>query len=105
MKNDETNPNGAKKPRARLWVTWITVFGGIMLLMLLRDRWEAQGELISQYQFEQLLDAGQIAHATITYDAQNSALTEIIGNYWKHQNDQKTVMPFRTKVRLTGELE
>ena len=105
MTNDETNPNGSKKATPRRWLIWIAVFGGIIILMLLRDRWEDQSDFISQYQFEQLLDAGDIAHATVVYSAQNSALTEIVGKYWKNQNDQKTAVPFRTKVRLTSRLE
>jgi ATP-dependent Zn protease len=61
--------------------------------------------MISQYKFEQLLDDEQIAHATIIYDTQNSPLTEVIGNYVENQSGQRTIAPFRARIRLTGGLE
>jgi len=75
-----------------------------VLLMLLRDKRESQpGEQISQHRFEELVDAGQIVHATVSYDNQ-SPLNEIDGVYKAEGNVQKEVR-FRTKVRLTGRLE
>ena len=81
----------------------MAIFVGIVLLTLFRDRWD-QREWISQYQFQELLDAGQIVRGTILYDEQKP-LNEITGRYFKNQNDQRVEIPFRTNVRLTQELE
>jgi ATP-dependent Zn protease len=106
MTNDERNPKGPKGAKSRSWIVWVTIFCGILLLMFLRDRWNNQGgSAISQYKFEQLLEDEQIAHATIVYDTQNSPLTEVVGQYLENQNGQKTVVPFRARIRLTGGLE
>ena len=88
---------------ARTWIIWITIFGGIILLMLLRDKWESSGEPINQHRFEELLDAGLIVHATVWYDNQ-SALNKIDGTYRVESNAANDV-PFRTDVRLTRRLE
>ncbi len=88
---------------SRIWIVWITIFGGIILLMLLRDNWDSPGEQISQHRFEELLDANQIAHAIVWYDNQ-SPLNEIAGAY-KSEGNVSPEVPFRTKVRLTHRLE
>jgi len=105
MTNDEKDSKGPGSSTSRLWIVWVTIFVGIIFLMFLRDRWENQGEVISQYQFEQLLDDGQITRAVLNYSPPNVALTEITGTYWKGQNDQRTAVAFRAKVRLTSRLE
>ena len=74
-----------------------------MLLMLIRDQWESQGEQLNPHRFEELLDAGQIVRATVWYDNQ-SPLNQIDGTYRVEGNARKEV-PFRTNVRLTGRLE
>ena len=38
------------------WVVWIAILGGIVLLMLFKDRMEPPGDPLSQYQFQQLVD-------------------------------------------------
>ncbi len=81
----------------------MSIFGGILLLMLFRDKWESEGEPINQHRFEELLDAGQIVHAAVWYDNQ-SPLNQIDGTYRVEGNARKEV-PFRTNVRLTGRLE
>ena len=72
--------------------------------MLFREPWVSEGERISQHRFEELVDAGQIVHATVSYDNQ-SQLNEVVGTYSKIDHDSKQEVPFRTKVRLTGSLE
>src|SRR5438477_13059359 len=96
------NPNGYHAP-SRAWLVWIAIFAGIMLLMLVRENWETRGDYISQHRFEELVDAGQIARATIYYDNQ-SQLNEIVGSY-KIEGDANKQVPFRTKVRMTASLE
>src|SRR6266436_1490389 len=100
----------------RTWVVWIAIFGGIILLMVMRDRWESPGQLINQYRFQQLVESNQIAEATLNYNPQDQYLTEVVGKYYKtdpsgartpakdgKDGDQKE--PFRAKVRLTTDLE
>jgi ATP-dependent Zn protease len=108
--NTDGGENGAgasKKPRrpARAWVIWAAIFCGIILMMLFKDRMEAPGDILNQYQFEQLVDSSRIVRATINYNPQNSALNEIVGKYRKQENDRTFEVPFRATVRLTRDLE
>ena len=97
----------------RTWIVWIAIFGGIILLMLFRDRMETQGEPLSQYRFQQLVESNQIAQATINYSPQNPYLTEIVGKFFRtdasgnhiKKNDQEELVAFRTKARLTPKME
>ena len=89
----------------RTWVTWTIIFAGIILLILFKQRMESPGEILSQYQFEQIVDAGQLVRATILYDQQNPMLNEIEGRYYKGAGDKKVEVPFRATVRLNGQLE
>src|SRR2546421_12712779 len=102
MSNDHNNEKKGSQKSRRLWIVWIAIFGGIILLMLFRDRMETQGEQLSQYDFELKVGSDQIAQATINYTPQNPYLTEIIGTYFKtgtrqdhtKQNDHAEVVPF-----------
>src|SRR4051812_14955661 len=67
----------------RTWIVWIAIFGGIITLMLVKDKMEWQGESLKQYRFQQLVDSNLIAKAVINYNPQNGALTEITGEYYK----------------------
>src|SRR4249920_2899203 len=101
--DDEKNAKkgGEFKVPPRTWVVWIAIFGGIILLMLMRDKWESQGKQVSQAEFQQLVDSNQIVSAVINYSPQNLSLTEVTGKY--NQKDPKgvdVVVPFRAKVRL-----
>jgi ATP-dependent Zn protease len=104
---DVTGASGTGKPRVprRTWIVWAAIFCGIVLLMLFKDRMEPPGDTLSQFQFEQLVDAGQIVRATINYAPQGSALNEVVGIYTKQDNDTRVQVPFRAKVRLAGGLE
>jgi cell division protease FtsH len=121
MENDHRHEAGehrfgtgveSRKP-GRTFLVWIAVFGGIILLMLFRDRMESESELLSQYDFEQKVESHQIAQATINYSSQNPYLTEIVGKYFKtgtaedhsKKTDQAEMITFRAKVRLTPQLE
>ena len=104
---------GEFKVPPRTWVVWIAIFGAIILLMVMRDRWESPGTLINQYKFQQLVASNQIAQATINYNPQDPYLTEIIGRYYKLDptgaripgKDGEVTENFRAKVRLTSRLE
>jgi len=114
--DDEKNAKkgGEFKVPPRTWVVWIAIFGGIILLMLMRDKWESQGKPIGQAEFQQLVDSNQIASATINYSPQNLSLTEVAGKYYKTDNTgarikdrtgQEELVSFRAKVRLYKKLE
>jgi ATP-dependent Zn protease len=89
----------------RTWIVWTAIFGGIILLMLFRERMESQGQEINQYKFEQLVNAKRIVSATVNYNAQNPALIEVSGRYSDGAAGQETKVPFRAKIRLTNTLE
>ena len=100
---DQKGGAGFRVP-ARTWIIWLSIFVGIMLLMFIKEGMGEQGERISQYQFEELVDSERIARATIIYD-QQSPLNEIVGTYYKSGNRAGVEVPLRAKVRLTGRLE
>ena len=120
MTNDPGNESGELRPGTdgkirvptRTWIVWISIFCGIILVVVFRDRMESH-ELLSQYDFELKVGSDQIAQATINYSPQNPYLTEIVGTYFKtgtrqdhtSQNDHAGVVPFIAKVRLTPRLE
>src|SRR6266404_3188085 len=104
--DDEKNPKkgGEFRVPPRTWIVWIAIFGGIILLMLFKERMEAPGETISSYKFFQLVESNQITQATISYNPQNP-LNEVIGKYYKIENDRRTEVAFRAKVKLTEKME
>src|SRR5437879_2212981 len=73
--------------------------------MLVRERIESQGEVITQYKFEQLVNAERIVRATVNYNPQNAALIEVSGRYSEVIAGQETNIPFHAKIRLTTTLE
>src|SRR5881296_3467322 len=106
--NDDEKPakkGGEFRVPPRTWIVWIAIFGGIIALMLFREKWESPGEAISQYKFQQLVESNQITQATINYSPQNPFLNEIVGKYDRIENDRRVSVPFRTKARLTQKLE
>src|SRR6516225_454523 len=103
--DDKNSRKGGEfKVPPRTWIVWIAIFGGIILLMLFKDRYDSPGDLITKAHFQQLVDSNQIVQATISYSPQ-SQLNEIAGKYWKIENDRKIEVPFRAKVRLTPTME
>jgi ATP-dependent Zn protease len=106
LHGEQNKNSGSKEFRVplRTWVVWIAIFGGTMVLVMLRDKMGPPGELLNQPQFQELVDAGRIVRATISYDPQNPALNEITGLYRKDDSD-KAGVPFHLKVRLTARME
>src|SRR5205809_2455896 len=82
--DDDRNPKqgGEFRVPPRTWIVWIAIFGGIILLMLMRERWDSQGENLPQWHFQQLVDSNLISQATVNYSPQNSLLTEIVGKHY-----------------------
>ena len=96
---------GEPRTPRRTWIVWILVLGGVIGLMIFKERMDSPGEVISQYRFEQLVEQGQIVNATVNYDPQNSALNEVVGRYFKTEGDAKIQVPFRARIRMTNALE
>ncbi len=115
--DDEKTPKkgGEFRVPPRTWIVWIAIFGGIIMLMLMRDKWETQGEPLPQWRFMQLYDSNLIAQAVVNYNPQNPLLTEIIGRYIvadkdgnviKGENGRPKEVAFRTQAaRLTEKYE
>src|ERR1043166_662065 len=105
--DDEKNPKkGEFRVPPRTWIVWIAIFGGIILLMLMRDKWETQGDNVAQWRFMQLYESNQVTQAIVNYNPQNTLLVEIIGKYRPIDKDGNLTkeVPFRTKARLTPEM-
>jgi len=112
---------GEFKVPPRTWVIWIAIFGGIIMLMLLKDRMETPGKILLQYEFLQKVESNSVAEATINYNPQSPLLTEIVGKYYNTDKDGKRIkvkvkvdgqevekdelVAFRTKARLTEKME
>jgi cell division protease FtsH len=101
---DPQSDGAAPAPR-RAWIVWLILLGGIIGLLLFKDRMAGPGEVISQFQFEQLVNSNLIVHAVVNYDPQNSAVNEVAGTYRKTENSGMTETPFRARIRLTGGME
>lgn len=91
-------------PRARTYIVWVAVLGGIILLTLFKDRLEPSAGQISQSRFEELLDSDAIKQAVVNYGSQD-ALNAIVGVYYATNGASVAEVPFRAKVRLTPRLE
>ena len=114
--NDDDKPSkkgGEFRVPPRTWIVWIAIFGGIILLMLAKERMTPPSEQLSQYNFFQKVDSNLVAHAIINYSAQSAFLTEIVGAYYEKDRDGNVIkedgkpkeFPFRTKARLTNRME
>src|SRR5437660_4912969 len=111
--NDEDkNPKkgGEFRVPPRTWIVWIAIFGGIILLMLMREKWDTQGDSLPMWRFMQLVDSNAITEAKVYYNPQNTLLTEIVGKYRLTDKDGAYLkgskdIPFRTKARLSEAME
>lgn len=103
-KTDEKPKKGGDfRVPPRTWIVWIAIFGGIMLLMFFKDQMNTEGQVLSQHEFFELVEADQIENASINYNPQSAYLTEITGTYYATGSDEGT--PFVTKARLTESME
>jgi cell division protease FtsH len=113
MSDDERNAKkgGEFRVPPRTWIVWIAIFGGIIALMVAKDKMDWQGEILTQNQFLQKLASNQIAQATINYSPQSPFLQDIIGKYYRTDKDGTVVrdkaheVAFRAKARLTEKME
>src|SRR5579872_917662 len=102
--DDDKNPKkGEFRVPPRTWIVWIAIFGGIILLMLFKEKLDSPADTLSQFAFQQLVESNLITEATINYNPQ-SPLNEIVGKYYK-DSDHRTTAAFRAKVKLTEKME
>src|SRR2546423_1053489 len=107
--NRNDNRNGKKsgefKVPPRTYILWIAILGAIPLLMFFRNNATSTGDLLSQSQFEQIVESNQVIRATIVYSPPGSFLNDITGKYIKSEPDGRQVEAvFRAKVFLYPEL-
>ena len=113
--DDEKSPKkgGEFRVPPRTWIVWIAIFGGIILLMLAKERMSTPSKTLSQHEFFEKVDSNLVARATVNYVAQSAYLREIEGTYYETDRDGNKVMqdgqpkeiPFHTKARLTEKME
>jgi cell division protease FtsH len=107
--DDRQKKNGDFKMPSRTWIIWIAIICSVLLVVLLKDRMETQGELLSQSEFNQAVDSNLVTHATIKFNPQSQYMTEIVGTYLKTGKDGEKELVngkqiethFRSKVLLT----
>ena len=110
MNDDDKNKKGGEfRVPPKTWIVWIAIFGGIISLMMLKDRMDSSAEPLKQYDFLRKVESNLVASASINYGAQSGYLTEIVGKYYAADKDGNRIkengkdkeVPFRTKVRMT----
>jgi len=122
VNDDDKNPKkgGEFRVPPKTWIVWIAILGAITALVVMRDRFEYQGELLTQYEFQKKVDSDLIQQATINYSAPAQTLTEISGFYYRTDKDgnkldkagspvkeasHADLVPFRARIRLTEKIE
>src|SRR5512137_1956338 len=89
--NDKNAKRGGEfRLQPRTWLVWVIIIGGIVLLVTMKDRLDVPRAPLSQYEFFQKVDSNLVASASINYGAQ-SALTEIVGSYYRTTADGSKV--------------
>jgi cell division protease FtsH len=95
MFDDERNNDnrGQKKPPGGFqiptftWVAWIAIIGSLAALMFVYQHKAAQPAPLSEPEFLQKFAAGQIKHATVSYNPQTLPVVQIAGSYFKTEKD------------------
>src|ERR1041385_6572276 len=100
--------NGEFPVPPKTWIVWIAIIGGIIGLVLFKDRMTVPPEPIRPQEFMAKLDAGQIESATVNYSPQ-SPLQDIIGKYKPVDKNGEVVkngplISFHVKMPLTDKL-
>jgi len=113
-KNDDRGGKrgGEFRVPPRTYIIWIAILGAIPLLMVFKNQTPSSMVVLNQTEFQQKVDANQIAQGTINYDPQ-SVLLRVDGKYFETdqagkrvtRNGKPELVPFVAKVRLTEELE
>ena len=112
-RDDGSKKAGEFRVPPRTWVVWIAIFGGIILLMMLKEHMTEPGKELNQAQLFQLVDSNLVVQGTINY-SQAGVLQDITGKYLETDKEGKVIkqdghqveVPFRVpRARLTDEME
>ncbi len=84
---------------SRNWIVWILILCCVLLVVLLHNQYDQQGDLITQSKFNELSTNNLIAKATIKLNPQSN-FKDITGTYYKDAK-KDSEHPFRAKIFLT----
>ena len=104
-RNENKKSGEFKVPPGR-YILWIAILAAAPLLILVKNSSTTQGDILSQADFERLVESGQVTEGTVIYNPPGTFLNEITGKYRKSQPDGKVVEGrFKSKVLLYEELK
>ena len=98
----EPKKGGEFRVPPRTWILWIVILGAIPLLLLFKERPDTGKELLTEYQFMDLLESGKIVKGVVWADVQSLPLQEITGTYLKE--GEKQGKDFRVWAQLDDDL-
>src|SRR5437899_7695565 len=108
-RNDRNGKKGGEfKVPPRTYILWIAILGAIPLLMFFRNNATSTADLVSQAQFEQMVDSNTITKGIIILGpaATPFKVVDVAGKYLKSDGDGKGVeTSFKAKVLLYTSLE
>ncbi|MBI3852356.1 MAG: ATP-dependent zinc metalloprotease FtsH [Verrucomicrobia bacterium] len=107
LKDDEKKGGEFRIP-PRTWIIWSAIISSILLILLFKDRYDTAGQVLTQYQFTQLVNSNLITKAYVSCDVQNplQSLFQISGKYDVTGTDGKHLeTPFKAEVYLTDKLK
>jgi len=95
MADDKKMNNGDKEPKKeaefrvppRTWIVWIVILGGIVALMMVKDKVGTPENTISQHLFYEKMQSNQISSATINFTPQGLPAAEIVGKYYEVESN------------------
>jgi len=102
INNDDkdSRKNGEFRVPPKTWIVWIVIIGGILALVLFKDRMNVPQDAMKPADFLAKVDAKQIDSATLNYSPQ-SPLYEIVGKYRSGDPKAATLVPFHLKMPLS----
>ncbi len=104
-RNENKKSGEFKVPPGR-YILWIAILAAAPLLILVRNSSTTQGDVLSQADFERLVESGQVTEGTVIYNPPGTFLNEITGKYRKVGPDGKVgENHFKAKVLLYEELK
>src|SRR6185503_14085271 len=115
LKDDEKKGGEFRIP-PRTWIIWSAIISSVLLLLMFnKDKLESPSQVLTQYEFTQLVHSNLIAKAYISYDVQNPflILNQVSGKYYKADKDGNKIVGsdgkpvesnFKAEVHLTEKL-
>ncbi len=104
-RNENKKSGEFKVPPGR-YILWIAILAAAPLLILVKNSSTTQGDILSQADFERLVESGQVTEGTVIYNPPGTFLNEITGKYRKSGPDGKVAESrFKSKVLLYEELK